>query len=376
MVKKNIFNAIALLSGTAIGAGFLGLPYVAARSGFLIALFYLILIGAFVLFVQLCMGEVVLRTRGNHHFAGYAKTYMGKNARRIVFTSVILYIFSALVAYLVAGGQSLSFFIFGNQDLALWTTLALWFFLSCLTFVGLRALKHFGKIGFLLIILFVISITFLFIGNVSLDNLNYINLNEVFLPVGVVLFAFFSFAALPAAERLLLGREDLLKKAIIWGSIIPFIVYLVFTFVIVGNFGNKVSEIATLSLGKNFAIFGVVVLFTSFISMSISMRDLLRFDFKINRAKAWIICAFVPLFAFLVIYFFELAGFIEILSLAGIIAGGITGIFILFLNLEAKEKGKRKPEYVVPLNFKVVFALTAIFIMGIVFELLRRFLWS
>ncbi len=372
MVKKNIFNAIALIAGTAIGAGFLGMPYVVAKAGFFLGLFYLVLIGLFVLFIQLCMGEVILRTKGNNHFAGYAGKYLGNDARNFIFIIMALYIFSALVAYLVASGQSLSMVFFGNLNYALYMSLAFWALMSCLTFIGLRALKHFGKLGFFIILIFVSIISFLFGNTIVLENLTYVNFEEIFLPVGVILFSFFSFSAMPAVQRLLLGREKLMKKSIIIGSLVPFFVYLIFVLVLIGNFGQNVDPIATLSLGRYFALLGVFAIFTSFLSLSISIRDLLRFDFKMKRFLSWFICAIVPLGIFLVIHFLNLVSFIQLLSLAGVLAGGIIGIFILFLNLEAKKKGKRVPEYVIPLNFKLVVILAVLFALGIIFELLRK----
>jgi len=34
--KKNLFTAVSIIAGTCIGAGFLGIPYVASKAGFLV----------------------------------------------------------------------------------------------------------------------------------------------------------------------------------------------------------------------------------------------------------------------------------------------------------------------------------------------------
>ncbi len=41
-MKKKLFQAIATLTGTVIGAGFLGIPYVMSKSGFLIGLAWMV----------------------------------------------------------------------------------------------------------------------------------------------------------------------------------------------------------------------------------------------------------------------------------------------------------------------------------------------
>ena len=61
--RKSFFIAVSVLVGTCIGAGVLGIPYVAAKAGFLVALAYILLIGAMILIVNLCLGEVTLRTK-------------------------------------------------------------------------------------------------------------------------------------------------------------------------------------------------------------------------------------------------------------------------------------------------------------------------
>jgi len=55
MVKfnKKFWATTFTLSGAIIGAGILGLPYVFAKSGFLIGLFWLIILGLVMTFINL-----------------------------------------------------------------------------------------------------------------------------------------------------------------------------------------------------------------------------------------------------------------------------------------------------------------------------------
>ena len=71
-MNKKFWATTFTLTGTIIGAGILGLPYVFAQSGIFIGIFWLILIGLIVMYVCLCLGEVSLRTKGKHHLVGYA----------------------------------------------------------------------------------------------------------------------------------------------------------------------------------------------------------------------------------------------------------------------------------------------------------------
>ena len=78
MSKRKFFAAAFTLTGTIVGAGILGLPYVFSRSGFFIGFFWLILLGLIMLFVNLCLGEISLRTKKIHQLPGYAEKYLGK----------------------------------------------------------------------------------------------------------------------------------------------------------------------------------------------------------------------------------------------------------------------------------------------------------
>ena len=104
MVKKKYYDrqfwATAFtLTGTIIGAGILGLPYVFSQSGYLMGLFWLLFLGGVVLYVFLCLGEVALRTRVDHQLPGYAKKYLGKWGERIMIFAFLFGVYSALLAY-------------------------------------------------------------------------------------------------------------------------------------------------------------------------------------------------------------------------------------------------------------------------------------
>ena len=62
-MDRKILNATSLLIGTTIGAGFLGIPYVFAKAGFLVGTLHLFLVGGIMLFINLLLGEISLRDR-------------------------------------------------------------------------------------------------------------------------------------------------------------------------------------------------------------------------------------------------------------------------------------------------------------------------
>ena len=148
------------------------------------------------------------------------------------------------------------------------------------------------------------------------------------------------------------------------------IVYSLFSFVIVGNFGGGVKEIATLNLVRFFSLLGIITMFTAYFALTIAIRDMFRFDFNFSRINGWLAANIIPLLLFLLVYFFKLASFTKILSISGIISAGLTGILILLMNKNAKILGKRKPEYALHINWKIIAILSVLFILAIVMEFL------
>jgi amino acid permease len=369
-MKSKFIPALAVLLGTIIGAGFLGIPYVISKSGFLIGVIYLLLIAGFIMLTKLYLGEVSLRTQETHQLTGLAERYLGKTGKFVMFFAMIFGIYSALVAYLIGEGRSISYVIFGNFNYSLFISLVFWLALSILTYIGLKALKKYEKISMFVVLGLVLLIFLFFIGKVNPENLSYIN-SETFAPFGVILFSFLAFSALPEVKRILSGQENLMKKVIVTGVLLAFLIYLAFCFVVVGVFGQGVQEIATLSLGRFFALLGVTTMFTAFFALSIAIRDMFRFDFKLGRFKGWLLCSFVPLLLFLVISLYKVVSFVQILSIAGIVSGGLTGISVLLMNLRAKKLGNRKPEYSMKISWPIILVLSALFVAAVLLEILR-----
>ena len=130
-----LFSAAATITGTAIGAGFLGIPYVVAKSGLFIGIVHMVVLGLLIMLINLYLGEITLRTRKNHQFPGYAKLYLGNIGRLIMLATMIFGIYSALVAYFIAEGQTLSFIIFGSQEQALAMSFLFFAFIFALVFL-------------------------------------------------------------------------------------------------------------------------------------------------------------------------------------------------------------------------------------------------
>jgi amino acid permease len=368
MLKRKFFATAFTLSGTIIGAGILGLPYVFSKSGFFIGVFWLIFLGFLMLFVNLCLGEVSLRTKKIHQLPGYAEKYLGNSGKIIMFFAVIFGIYSALLAYLIGEGQSLSKLFFGTLDYSIYFAFAFWILMTLFLREGLKALKKIELYGVIVIIGIVLTIFLWFVPEVNLSNLNYYDFSNFFFPFGVVLFALLGFTSIPELRREIKGEEKLFKKVIIFGTLIPVFLYFIFTLIFVGILGKNIEQVATISFGSFITVLGIFTMLTSYFVLSFSLKDIFIYDLK-KKKLSFIFVSLVPLVLYLAVTFFDFADFVRILGIGGVISGGLTGVLILLMNINAKKTGNRKSEFSIPINWFVMGILSLIFVLGIVVEL-------
>ena len=366
--KKEFWVTAFTLSGTTIGAGILGLPYVFSQSGFFIGVFWLISLGAIMTFVNLSLGEVTLRTKKIHQLPGYAEKYLGKWGKRIMLFAVIFGIYAALLAYLIGEGQSLSQLFFGDLRYSIYFAIVFWAVMTMLLREGLRGLKRIEFWGVAAIIIIILTMLFWVYPSISLDNLNYYDFSNLFLPFGILLFALLGFTSIPELRMEIRKNEKLFKKAIFLGSLIPIVLYFIFTLIFVGVLGNSVDQISTLSFGKFIVILGILTMFTSYFVLSFSLRDIFLYDLK-NKNLSFLFVSLIPLIIYLFVTFFDLVDFVGVLGIGGVVAAGLTGVLILLMNLNAKKKGNRNPEFSVPINWLIIGILSLIFILGVFVEI-------
>jgi len=368
-MNKKFWATTFTLTGTIVGAGILGLPYIFAKSGWLTGLFWLIMLGAVMLFVNLSLGEITLRTKGKHQLSGYAKKYLGNWGRYIMFVAVMFGIYSALLAYLIGEGESLSRLLPGNIN-PIFLGIFFWIIMTLLLREGLRGLKRIETWGVIGVIIIVLTIFFRFLPQIDASNLMTFNQSYLTLPIGVVMFALLGFSSIPELRQEIKGQEKLFKRAIIIGSLIPITLYILFTAVFVGILGKEVTEIATLSFGPIITILGIFTMFTAYLVLSFSIKDTFKFDIKSTPGVNFIFTSFIPLVIYIIVSTYDLFSFASILGIGGVISGGLTGIMVILIGKRAKKhkRNKNDPEIQMPINWPIIIILSIIFIAGIVLE--------
>ena len=374
-MKKRLVTAeaIAILVGMIIGAGILGIPYVIAQAGLFWGIINIIGVGLIVLLVYLYLGEIILRTKGKHQLPGYASLYLGKTGRILMLISMSFVQYGALIAYMFGEGQVLSFIFSGSISLSSHIVFSLAFFviMSTLILFGIKALGKEELFGLGAVIVIVIAIVIYFLPQAQMANFMAFNPNlalRFFFPFGAVLFAYLGFAAVPEMSEILIRKKTVMKKAIIIGAIIPIIIYLLFTITVIGYKGLATPEIATLALGKLVSIFAIFTMFTSFLAVGIAQKEIFWYDLKFKHLTSWLLTCIPVVIITLAVIFFKLASFIEIISFAGAIGGGLGGILIVLMAIRAKKLGEREPEYKIGIRWWITGLLILLFVLGIAYQ--------
>jgi tyrosine-specific transport protein len=375
MGKKRFWEAVATLTGTTIGAGVLGIPFVVSKAGFLVGMVEIVVLGLAIILLNLLLGEIVLRTKEDHQLTGYAEKYLGKAGKRIMACTMIFGIYGSLTAYLIGVSNELvKLFPITNNIVY---GIAYFFVVALLIYSGLKAIENSEL--FLGIILFIIILVMsaLAISSPSFSIKPSFSLSKnIIYPYGVIFFAYLGAVAIPEMKEELRKQKKDLKKAIILGGFIVMFAYLLFSTAIIGVCKDVKEEVASgclKVLGFKMELFGILfgifAMSTSFLALGLALKEMYEYDYKLKKGTAWVLTCIVPL----VIFLLGIGSFIQILSIAGALVGGMEGLLIVLMFRNAKKRGERRPEYVIKENKVLLIMLSALFILGITYQVLKTF---
>jgi len=374
MVNKNFYYATATLIGTIVGVGIFGVPYVVAKAGFFLGLIFLFALGGVALLLHLLYGEIILRTPGKHRYVGYAEIYLGQWGKRLMtFTSVFIF-YGALLAYIIVGGKFLQT-IFGGDDF-IWS-LVFSVVCSLAIFFGLQVIT---KMEVLMTLFLIAVVVLIFVRGwpmIKLDNLLTWEWQYFFLPYGVILWAVTAASAIPEMKEIFKRNYKSFKKAIIWGTLLPIFLYILFILTVVGVTGQQTSPESIQGLVKVLenhtivfgAIFGLLAVATSFLVIGLSLKKTFWYDYKINKYLAWVLTCSIPLIAYLC----HLRDFITVIGFLGATLGGLQMVLVILIYQKAKKTGQRQPEYSLKLPLIVIYGLILILGLGTIYQIIYSF---
>ncbi|MFM7363923.1 MAG: amino acid permease [Cuspidothrix sp.] len=310
----SVSGNIALIVGTTIGAGILGLPAVTLPSGIIPSTILLIGVWLYTLISGLLIAELtinLMRVEGITHIGLLAiiEKILGKVGARIAGIAYIFNHYALLVAYMTGGGEVLTTTV--NQTWNLENIVPQWvgtisFFLLFGSLMYWGSNKLIEKINGIFITILLMSFVGLLLFGVRQfqpSQLLVQNWQEIGSSIAVISVAMFFHCIIPFVVTELEGDAPKIRQSIVIGSSIPLLMYLAWNTVILGYITPDILQhigvneqvfdplqmLRTGSDGDWFAmllaIFSEFALITSFIGITYGLVDCFKDIFVITRKE-------------------------------------------------------------------------------------------
>lgn len=370
--KSNGISWFALASflASVIGAGFFGLPFVGAQAGFLSLLIAFLILTPVVIVIHLRLADVALGTKGHDRIPGYVGKYLGAPWKKFSLTLSLLGFLGSTLAYLILGASFIHL-LFGSF-IPLRPITALFLFVAFGVFLIARGAKSVAKLDLILMaIFFVIALIFLIFALQRFVPSYLSSLTPTKLPLtyGIIIFSLWALPLVPEIAEFTKRDRRHVRWVVAGGIAISAIVYLLFTFSVLGVTGPNTTEDALTGfvamggrwLGIGAAIFGLIAVFTSYITQSVTFEETLSYDAKLPRNAAFTVAVLGPL----ALFFLGFQNFIEIIGVTGSVLLGLEGTLVL-ITAEAFRRRQRTETRAFHWTSALLIALL---LVGVVFDL-------
>lgn len=343
MKDGRIIGGILLIAGTAIGAGMLAMPISTGILGFKYAALVMIVTFFYMLSCLFLMLEAnSYCSQPGANIISMSKEFFGKFGQAVSWLAFLLLLYNASAAYISGGGSLLlsNAYLASHFDHKT-TCLIFTLIFGVIGFLGVRYIDIINRLFMIGLIASYITLVCTVSPLVKPENLLGGSPKYLWAAIPILVLSFTSHIILPSLRQYCNDDIKKLKKILIFGSIIPLIVYLIWEFLLLGMLPksgaasleviaraaepitvlNKILQQKNISgIANANAAFSFFALVTSFLGVILSLSDFISDGFKIpNNIKGRILnilISFTPPLAF-AMFFPE--SFIVALSYAGIL---------------------------------------------------------
>lgn len=387
-----------LVGGTCIGGGMLALPVATGVSGFFPSLAMMVICWITMTASALLLLEASLWMKKGAHVITMSSELLGKTGQAVSWFFYLFICYCSLVAYTAGGGHQLTEMAHALMGLSL----SKW--VGCLTFIlvfGIVIDLGTQIIGRVNTVLFVAMIA-AYIGLVTIGFaevkshyfFSNVNWSYSFLSIPLLLTSFSFQTMVPSLTPYLKNHAKMLRLAIIGGTTITLIVYLIWEWLVLGiipvegpnglamalekgepatTYIRKIVESPYLAtLAEFFAFFALV---TSFLGIAMGLVDFLSDGLKIKK-KGWGklklgALVIVPTLFFAV--YFERIFIVALESSGGLGDSILNGIIPVLMVISGRYYQKRKGEYRVAGGKWLLGGLLVFFSFTLILEVLLIF---
>lgn len=356
VTKLSLYEGIAIIVGTNIGSGILGLAYSSRLAGWPILLLWLVVAGVLTTFSMLYVAESALRTKKPLQLPGLAQKYVGKLGSVLVFISVWASSVGCIIAYTTGSGNILSALI----GIPSWAG-SLLFSVPCILVIwlGLKATglwEKFISTGMVVLLAVIVLASFLS-GKADASRAMYSNWTYAVPLLSTAIFCYVAQFAVPELARGMRHTPKKLPIAIIGGMVIAGILLAMIPLAVLALTGPEdVTQVATIAWGKALGtwalyianIFALCAMMTSYWSIGGAMLtnivDMFKFKDETDT-KTRLIAVAGTIIPPAILAFSGLVDFVDAIGWAGTFGGVIMSIVPVMMLNSARKHGDIEPEW-------------------------------
>lgn len=333
----NIWSGVLLIGGTSIGAGMLALPIVTGLSGFFPAMLVNTLCWLFMLITGLLLLEVTLWMPDRSNILSMTQRFLGPVGKFFGGASFIFLYYCLLISYISGGAPLLAEVMTRHLGVDLPSTWSYALFATCFGAIIYFGHRVVDRVNWLLMVSLILSYILLLIfgsAEVSIDHLMNKHWGLTMAAAPVLFSAYGYHNIVPSVSTYLKRDPNKLRLAILLGTALPFIVYSLWQWMILGTLSpedialsaeqgvpvthtlQEITGSKVLSMIGGY--FGFFALVTSFLGVSLSMVDFFADGFRVKTMGlpriALCLLVFIPPAIFAAV---NPGIFIEALGIAG-----------------------------------------------------------
>lgn len=340
-MQNKTFGSALLVAGTTIGAGMLAMPLTSAEMGFGYTLALLFILWILLSYSALLFVEVYQKAeRKDAGIATLAEQYFGLTGRVLATLALVIFMYAILAAYVTGGGSLLSGLLpFLGQNATAISIVLFTVVLGIFIIISTGAVDALTRVLFIVKLIAFVMVLTMMLPLVTSDNLLEMPLKDfLIISASPVFFTSFGFhVIIPSINKYLDGDIKRLRIAIIGGTAIPLVAYILWQMATHGVFPQSefvriINTDPTLNglinatfqatgsalISGAFRTFSTLALVTSFLGVALSLFDCLedllkRINIRANRIQLGLL-TFIPPLVFALFY---PNGFIAALGYAG-----------------------------------------------------------
>ncbi len=325
----SLLSAMCLVAGTCVGGGMLALPVATGVSGFIPSTFMMLLCWVGMTLSALLLLEVHLWMKEGAHIISMASTFLGPIGKGVSWVLYLFICYASIVAYTAAGGTLVEK---GILSFTGWEpSKEMGCLLFMIVFGGALFLGHrfIGRVNTLLFIAMIVAYLALVSGGVFEANLSLLRHRywpTSFLAIPLLLTTFSFQTMLPSLTPYLKRNVKALRWAIIGGTTLTLIIYLIWQWMVLGvvpvsgpsslikalEAGEPITQFLYAHLQNRWIsilaeYFAFFALTTSFLGIAFGLFDFLSDGLKITpKGKGkWALNLLIVLPTFIFAAYFE-----------------------------------------------------------------------